>query len=207
MIQTVPSNLPKLPSNFSIDWLVKGDKSPSINDGKFTSPSPSLPPSPSSLPASPVSSVSPPLPIDRNSNNIQQHIKLPGHGLPNAVMNHTLPPNHPHHPLNRSPYAQQLPLVQPGNPLVMMQHQQQQQQLYNSQLQMAAALNYPYNAAAAAAAAMQPQAMNFSQIFSNNFHRTSYHMHRFPYGYGSGTYSLLTAFIQCAKRLSERIIL
>lgn len=87
----------------------------------------------------------------------------------------------PHHRLTNNnlqqPYQQQLPFTPPDNLLSLnaMQHQQ----ILNTQLQMAAALNYQYNAS------MQPQAMNFSQIFSNNFHRTSYHMQRFPYGYGN----------------------
>lgn len=99
--------------------------------------------------------------FDQKSMQIGHHI-----GQMATHQNHILPPQ----------YTMTMPNGLPV-PLAAVQHHQQ---LLNSQLQMAAALNYQYNAS------MQPQATHFNQIFSNNFHRTSYQIHRFPYGYTSG---------------------
>lgn len=192
MLQTVPSNIPKLSSNFSIEWLVKGDTN-TTKEKKFHH-QPAISPTPSietkaidttcSVDHNRDSSITNRISSNNNNNGLSNSMRHISSIALNTTNNNSNNNNNAHNLLHRSSYhhqqqqQQQLPqLTQTNNALSLnvMQHQQ----LINTQLQMAAALNYQYNAS------IQPQAMNFSQIFSNNFHRTSY-LQRFPYGYGNG---------------------
>lgn len=167
----MPTNVPKMSSKFSIELLLKSDSSAEkdVKQNKC-------------ITKSPISPIEMPL-KSSNSEDFSREVS-PVHQMPESdnharYMNYT--PSHPRIPnaSMQQPYQQQLPFTPPDN-LLSLNAMQQHQQILNTQLQMAAALNYQYNAS------IQPQAMNFSQIFSNNFHRTSYHMQRFPYAYGSG---------------------
>lgn len=178
----MPTNVPKISSNFSIELLLKNDSNLE-KESKFTKCN-----------TKPIASIELPLKsntsntpstneFSRNVSPVSPLNRLADNDSPNARFINCAPspPQH-HRMLNnslQSPYQQQLPFTPPDN-LLSLNAMQQHQQILNTQLQMAAALNYQYNAS------IQPQAMNFSQIFSNNFHRTAYHMQRFPYGYGSG---------------------
>ncbi|XP_055314985.1 homeotic protein empty spiracles-like [Sitodiplosis mosellana] len=177
MLQTMPTNVPKMSSNFSIELLLKSDSSVE-KDVKLQKcvTKPTISPIELPLKSASISDdfsreVSPVNQIPDTSDIPARFINCaPQHRLPNHGMQH--------------PYQQpQLPFT-PSDNLLSLNAMQQHQQILNTQLQMAAALNYQYNAS------MQPQAMNFSQILGNNFHRTSYHMQRFPYGYGSGDFLL-----------------
>ncbi|XP_031631355.1 homeotic protein empty spiracles-like [Contarinia nasturtii] len=180
MLQTMPTNVPKMSSNFSIELLLKSDSEKDVKSvTKPLSPTsielPTMKTTPTTIISedysredSPVNHIdSSDIPV-RFINCAPQH-RLSNHGL--------------QHPYQQQQQQQQLPFSPPDN-LLSLNAMQQHQQILNTQLQMAAALNYQYNAS------IQPQAMNFSQILGNNFHRTSYHMQRFPYGYGSGDFLL-----------------
>lgn len=169
----MPTNVPKISSNFTIELLLKNDstmeKEAKLKKQCVTKPMNA----PIDLPLnSPVS-----VDLSRDVSPVNQ---MADSDSPGRFMNCA-----PHHRIlnngMQQSYQQQLPFTPPDNLLSLNAMQQQHQQILNTQLQMAAALNYQYNASM-----QQPQAMNFSQIFSNNFHRTSYHMQRFPYGYSSG---------------------
>lgn len=189
MLQTMPTNVPKISSNFSIELLLKND-STMEKEAKLKKFATKPMQTPIELPLnSPVS-----VDLSRDVSPVNQ---MPDSDSPGRLMNCA-----PHHRiLNNSlqqSYQQQLPFTPPDN-LLSLNAMQQHQQILNTQLQMAAALNYQYNAS------MQPQAMNFSQIFSNNFHRTSYHMQRFPYGYSSGkhfniNYEIILKIIRNKKK-------
>lgn len=214
----MPTNVPKISSNFSIELLLKNDssleKEPKLANKCVTKSSSHTP-----------IELSPPLTnriaaneFSRNvspvSNPIADSDSLSGRFRncaaavaaaaaaaaaatatpPTATSAPTVPapspPSSHHRILNnslQSPYQQQLPFTPPDN-LLSLNAMQQHQQILNTQLHMAAALNYQYSAS------MQPQAMNFSQIFTNNFHRTAYMTQRFPYGYGSGKHCLSLIF-------------
>lgn len=206
MMQTMPTNVPKISSNFSIELLLKNDssleKEPKLNKciTKSSSHTPiELPPPLTNRIAANefsrnVSPVSNPI-ADSDSLSgrfrncaaaVAAAAAAAAAATATAATTTTVPPSPPsshHRILNnslQSPYQQQqLPFTPPDN-LLSLNAMQQHQQILNTQLHMAAALNYQYSAS------MQPQAMNFSQIFTNNFHRTAYMTQRFPYGYGSG---------------------
>lgn len=173
MLQTMPTNVPKVSSNFSIELLLKSDSSveKDVKLQKCVTKQPTI--SPIELPLKTTASIP-----DDFSREVSPVNQIPDSDNPARFIN--CAPQHrlPNHGIQH-PYQQQLPFTPPDN-LLSLNAMQQHQQILNTQLQMAAALNYQYNAS------MQPQAMNFSQILGNNFHRTSYHMQRFPYGYGSG---------------------
>lgn len=217
MIQTMPpmstTNLPKLNSNFSIDWLVKGDKSTeNVKTSEKKLPSPQL----NGVSCEPLTkdyahevSTALRLQSPSNSDDLELKNKLRANSTsPHSetapcfdYRNETIPSQEPHlirpmafmpsHPMHQQPTSPTLsmPLSPP------MDAQLQQQQFINAQIQMAAALNYQRQATAA-----HPQALNFSQIFSNNFHRTSYQMQpwllnrRFPYGFNGGKCEKIKVF-------------
>lgn len=179
----MPTNVPKISSNFSIELLLKNDssleKESKLNKcvTKQFSPIELKVKNAASAGAAPITVA------DDLSRDVSPVNHMADNDSNGRFMNCAPSPHH--RMLNNSlqpPYQQQLPFTQPDN-LLSLNAMQQHQQILNTQLQMAAALNYQYNAS------IQPQAMNFSQIFSNNFHRTSYHMHRFPYGYGNGKHT------------------
>lgn len=210
------TNLPKINSNFSIDWLVKSDKSTTNTKN-----------SEKKLPLSAVSSepltkdydqeVSTALRLqtppnsddldaknDLRANSISPRSEkatnfydyrngpmsspdlhpvrpmpfIPSTAAIDPKMNYFDKSMHPMHQQQNSPTLPH-PLSPPMDATL------QQQQFLNAHL--AAALNYQRQATAG-----HPQALNFSQIFSNNFHRTSYQMQpwllsrRFPYGFSGG---------------------
>lgn len=200
------SNLPKSNSNFSIDWLVKSDKnttttsSPTalpVNNVKFSESTTKKSAEPLTkdyereistalrLQSSPVSDDS-----DAKSDVRAQSVSPKSDSISffDAQSNRGAPmPNHFAHP---TPFMPAAPSQMPTHPIGPHVDALQHQQFINAQLQMAA-LNYQRQATA------HPQAMNFSQIFSDNFHRTSYQMqpwlfsrqHRFPYGFTGGKFS------------------
>lgn len=212
------TNFPKPNSNFSIDWLVKSDKpSPAAQNNVKNSdkslPSPQL----SAAPREPITkdydreiSTALRLQSPANSDDLESRSGLrPSSASPRSEAGPFYDyrsgpaPSDPHlvrplpfippaggvdpklsyfdksmHPMHQQPTSPTMP-----HP---MDASMQQQQFINAQIQMAAALNYQRQAAG------HPQALNFSQIFSNNFHRTSYQMQpwllnrRFPYGFNGG---------------------
>lgn len=203
--ETVQTKLPKLNSKFSVEWLVKSDSDPVPEDCNDKMSSSSSLESPHEL----NRDVSPALSIDRKSDivgypespipmkpELMQHSscyrRTDPHVTADPKANYfnqkSMPVGHIGAlPTHQNPMLPHYPMTMPV-PLAAVQHHQQ---LLNSQLQMAAALNYQYNAS------IQPQATHFNQIFSNNFHRTSYQMHRFPYGYSSGklkTFNVIISF-------------
>lgn len=174
----MPTNVPKVSSNFSIELLLKSDSNveKDVKQQKCV-PKPTI--SPAELP---LKSTSIPDDFSREVSPVHQIADtsdIPARFL-NCVPQHRLPNHGIQHPYHQP----QLPFTPTDNLLSL--NAMQQHQIINTQLQMAAALNYQYNAS------MQPQAMNFSQILGNNFHRTSYHMQRFPYGYGSGKHCVFS---------------
>lgn len=175
MLQTMPTNVPKMSSNFSIELLLKSDSS--VEKDVKLNKSVTKPISRIELPKNSNNTIATTIPADF-SREVSPVNQITDSDIParfiNCVPQHRLPNHGLQHP-----YQQQLPFTSPDN-LLSLNAMQQHQQILNTQLQMAAALNYQYNAS------IQPQAMNFSQILGNNFHRTSYHMQRFPYGYGGG---------------------
>lgn len=208
--ETVQTKLPKLNSKFSVEWLVKSDSDPAPEDCNDKMSSSSSIQSAHEL----NRDVSPALSIDRKSDivgypespipmkpELMQHSSLPHITNPHVTADpkanyfnqKSMPIGHiGAMPTHQNPMLPQYPMTMPNGlpvPLAAVQHHQQ---LLNSQLQMAAALNYQYNAS------IQPQATHFNQIFSNNFHRTSYQIHRFPYGYSSGklkTFNVIIIFL------------
>lgn len=174
MLQTMPTNVPKISSNFSIELLLKSDSS--LEKESKLNKCVTKPIAPIEL----AMKNGPAAVADDLSRNVSPANHMADNDSNGRFMNCAPSPHH--RMLNNSlqpPYQQQLPFTPPDN-LLSLNAMQQHQQILNTQLQMAAALNYQYNAS------IQPQALNFSQIFSNNFHRTAYHMQRFPYGYGNG---------------------
>lgn len=234
MMPPMPTtNLPKLNTNFSIDWIVKNDKTPSATNNSNSKVSPT----------DKVATTQPPTPSPRSNDapaakDYDQEISkaLRMHTPPNSADlesgdRHRTPstsPKTPTMPLYEN-YARLMvnpeshlirpmpflagsaagidpklnyfdkPLPQPHQPApAPMQHpltppmdttmQQQHSQILSAQIQMAA-LNYQRHHASG-----HPQALNFPQIFSNNFHRTSYQLQpwllnrRYPYGFSSGKY-------------------
>lgn len=181
MLQTMPTNVPKMSSNFSIELLLKSDSEKDVKS--VTKP---LSPSSIELPTMKTATPTTPTTIipEDYSREVSPVNRIDSSDIParfiNCTPQHRLTNHGLQHPY-QSQQQQQLPFS-PSDNLLSLNAMQQHQQILNTQLQMAAALNYQYNAS------IQPQAMNFSQILGNNFHRTSYHMQRFPYAYGSGKF-------------------
>lgn len=233
MIEMMPpmpttTNLPKLNTNFSIDWIVKNDKIPTATNNSKVSPTDKNANSMHQLP-SPRSSdpsatkdydqeiskalriQSPPTSNDTESAD-RQRTASTSPKTPNMPLYENyarLMVNPESHLVRPMPFMAgpgagvdpklnyfDKPLPQPHQP--QLQHpltppmdtamQQQHSQILSAQIQMAA-LNYQRHHASA-----HPQALNFPQIFSNNFHRTSYQLQpwllnrRYPYGFSSGKY-------------------
>lgn len=231
MIQPMPTpNLPKMNTDFSIDWIVKNDKNAvpvsngsgrvSSNDKKSATHEPptvrsheqSIPKDfddelstvlriqrpPSSRdsdsedrhrPAS-SSPITSNMPLYENYGRLiypESHLIRPMPFLAGtaAGVNPKLhyfdkPPSQPSH------HSQNVPLSHPLTP-PMDAAAMQQQHILSAQIQ--AALHYQRHHASG-----HPQPLNFPQIFSNNFHRTSYQLQpwlinrRYPYGIASGKY-------------------
>lgn len=218
------TNFPKLNTNFSIDWIVKSEKNK--NAVEKTVPKSTTPTNIESLPKDYDQELSTALrlvPPKLDEFDARKHTQSSSpkneslqfyedyRGVTAPTEPHLLRPmpflatpnsdpkfnyfekspmqqQHQQQPQQPSP---QHPLTPPNNNGMPIDAMQQHSQILSAQIQMAAALNYQRHASG------HPQALNFSQIFSNNFHRTSYqlqpwllHRHsRFPYGFSGGKYS------------------
>lgn len=238
MIEMMPpmptTNLPKLNTNFSIDWIVKNDKIPAAtNNSKVStsdkiaatqqqpsSPRPNdaqatkdydqeiskalriqTPPHSNAMesadrlrPAS-ASPKTPTMPLYENYArlivNPESHLIRPMPFLAGSAAGVSPKLNYFDKPLPQPHQTANAPIQHPLTPPMDTTMQQQHSQILNAQIQMAA-LNYQRHHAASG----HPQALNFPQIFSNNFHRTSYQLQpwllnrRYPYGFSSGKLSI-----------------
>lgn len=232
MMPSMPTtNLPKLNTNFSIDWIVKNDKMPTPtnnNDSKVSTidkiasaQQPAngasvtkdydqeiskalrmqTPPNANDLDATDrlrtasTSPKTPSLPFYENytrhgsSVNTESHLIRPMPFMAGTATGIDPKLNYFDKPLPQPHQSAPPQLQHPLTPPMDTPMQQQHSQFLSAQIQMAAALNYQRHQASG-----HPQALNFSQIFSNNFHRTSYQLQpwllnrhsRFPYGFSGG---------------------
>lgn len=224
------TNLPKLNTNFSIDWIVKNDK----NSNSKVSPidknvAPQEPPSPSRsndppatkdydqeiskalriqtppnsndqesadrLRTASTSPKTPTMPLYENYarliGNPESHLIRPMPFLAGSGAGVNPKLNYFDKPLPQPHQSANVPMQHPLTPPMDTAMQQQHSQILSAQIQMAA-LNYQRHHASG-----HPQALNFPQIFSNNFHRTSYQLQpwllnrRYPYGFSGGKHRLV----------------
>lgn len=229
MIEMMPpmqtTNLPKLNTNFSIDWIVKNDKTTNNSKVSPTDKIATTPPTPSPrssdltatkdydqeiskalrIPSSPnsndldsadrlrtasTSPKTPTMPLYENYArlmvNPESHLIRPMPFLAGAAAAIDPKLNYFDKPLPQPHQSTTAPIQHPLTPPMDTAMQQQHSQILSAQIQMAA-LNYQRHHASG-----HPQALNFPQIFSNNFHRTSYQLQpwllnrRYPYGFSSG---------------------
>lgn len=233
MIEMMPpmptTNLPKLNTNFSIDWIVKNDKNPVSSNNSNSKVSttekivsaPQKPCDPSATKdydqeiskalriqtssnsndlesverfrTASTSPKTPTMPLYENYArlivNPESHLIRPMPFMAGSVtgidpkLNYFDKPLPQHHQSTNATIQHQLTTPQMDTTM-----QQQHSQILSAQIQMAA-LNYQRHHASG-----HPPALNFPQIFSNNFHRTSYQLQpwllnrRYPYGFSSGMY-------------------